>query len=63
MRLLLKQVGKLYQVVHDDEVTRHGYIRLIDESGDDYAFGADRFHLLQLLPPVEAALLSSRRTG
>ena len=56
------ETGKLYQVVHDDEATRHGYIRLIDESGDDYAFAVDRFHLLQLPPPVEAALLSSRRT-
>jgi len=27
------ETGKLYQVVHDDEANKHGYIRLIDESG------------------------------
>ena len=57
------ETGKVYPVVHDEDAARHGYIRLTDESGEDYAFTADRFHLLQLPPPVEAALLSPRHTG
>ena len=32
------EVGKLYRVVPDEEATAHGYIRIIDESGEDYAF-------------------------
>ncbi len=42
------QIGKLYQVIPDEGADKHGYIRLIDESEDDYAFTASRFHLLQL---------------
>ena len=31
------EVGKVYRVVRDDKVVDHGYIRVIDESGEDYA--------------------------
>jgi len=56
------EVGKLYRVIPDDEATAHGYIRIIDESGEDYAFTASRFHLVQLPIAVEKALLSASRT-
>ena len=56
------EVGKLYRVIPDDEATAHGYIRIIDESGEDYAFTASRFHLVQLPVAVEKALLSASRT-
>lgn len=52
------EVGKLYRVIPDDDATVHGYIRVIDESGEDYAYTASRFHLMQLLTAVEKALLS-----
>ena len=55
------EVGKVYRVVHDDEVAVHGYIRVIDESGEDYAYTTDRFHLIQLPMAVEKALLSASR--
>ena len=55
------EVGKLYQVIPDKEADKHGYIRLIDESEEDYAFTASRFHVLQLPVPVEKALLSAFR--
>lgn len=53
------EVGKLYRVIPDDEATVHGYIRVIDESGEDYAYTASRFHLIQLPIAVEKALLSA----
>jgi hypothetical protein len=53
------EVGKLYRVISDDEATSHGYIRVIDESGEDYAYTASRFHLIQLPIAVEKALLSA----
>ena len=49
----------MYRVIPDDEATTHGYIRVIDESGEDYAYTADRFHLLQLPIAVEKVLLSA----
>jgi len=53
------EIGKLYQVIPDEEAVRHGYVRLIDESGEDYVFTESRFHVLQLPLPVEKALLSA----
>ena len=35
--------GKLYRVIPDAEATSHGYIRVIDESGEDYGYSANRF--------------------
>ena len=56
------ELGKLYRVIPDDEAAAHGYLRVVDESGEDYAFTADRFHLISLPLAVEKALLSSSRT-
>ena len=55
------EVGKLYRVIPDKEAAAHGYLRVIDESREDYAFTADRFHLLGLPSAVEKALLSVAR--
>ena len=38
------EVGKVYRVLPDREAVAHGYIRMVDESGEDYAFDADRFY-------------------
>ncbi len=39
------EIGKLYQVIPDDDDASHGYIRVVDESGEDYGYlligGAD----------------------
>lgn len=55
------EVGKVYSVVRDDKAASHNYIRVIDESGEDYAYTASRFHLIQLPIAVEKALLSASR--
>jgi hypothetical protein len=56
------EVGKLYRVIPDDDATAHGYIRVIDESGEDYAFAASRFHVIDLPLAVGKALLSALQT-
>lgn len=53
------EVGKLYRVIPDGEAEAHGYLRVVDESGEDYAFTADRFHYVELPATVEKALLSA----
>lgn len=55
------EVGKLYRVISDDEAVVHGYIRVVDESGEDYAFTANRFHLVHLPQAVAQALLATTR--
>ncbi len=37
------EVGKIYRVIPDNEASVHSYIRVIDESGKDYAYATDRF--------------------
>ena len=55
------KVGKVYRVIQDGEAASHGYIRVIDESGEDYAYTASRFHLIQLPIAIEKGLLSALR--
>ena len=50
------EVGKVYRVFPDREAAAHGYIRMVDESGEDYAFDADRFYKIEFPPLVEATL-------
>ncbi len=56
------EVGKLYRVISDEEAAGHGYIRVVDESGEDYAFTANRFHVVRLPQSVGEVLLSASRT-
>ncbi|MEW6667632.1 MAG: hypothetical protein AB1512_20685 [Thermodesulfobacteriota bacterium] len=56
------EVGKLYQVIPDEEAAGHGCIRVGDESGEDYAFTADRFDVVHLPHSVGEVLLSASRT-
>ena len=51
------EVGKVYRVIQDNEAASHGYIRVIDESGEDYAYTANRFHLIQRPATVERVRL------
>jgi hypothetical protein len=37
----------------------HGYIRVIDKSGEDYTYTTNRFRLIQLPIAVEKAFLSA----
>jgi hypothetical protein len=38
------EVGKLYRLIPDEEAEAEGLLRVVDESGQDYAFEAVRFH-------------------
>ncbi|MBI2492761.1 MAG: hypothetical protein HYV94_11815 [Candidatus Rokubacteria bacterium] len=53
------EVGKLYRVIPDRSAAGHGYLRIVDESGDDYGYSADRFFAIDLPKPLEKALLKA----
>jgi hypothetical protein len=53
------EVGKLYRFIPDKEAEVEGLIRVIDESGEDYAFDANRFHPVELPATVERVLLEA----
>jgi hypothetical protein len=47
---------KVYPVLPDRDAAEHNYVRLIDETGEDYLFPASRFVLINVPRTVEAAL-------
>jgi hypothetical protein len=53
------EVGKLYRFIPDADAAAEGLIRVIDESGEDYAFEAKRFQLMSVPPSVGRALLAA----
>jgi len=55
------ELGKLYRLIPDSEAQSHGLVRIIDESGEDYAYSSSRFQSMKVSPIVERALLQARR--
>lgn len=51
------EFGKIYQVVIDKDAEAEGLIRIIDESGEDYGYSPERFHVVALPQTLERALL------
>ena len=47
---------KIYQVLPDKEAEKEGYIRVIDESGEDYLYPQSYFVLIQLPREAQKAL-------
>jgi hypothetical protein len=48
---------KIYQMLHDDDAASHHYVRVIDESGEDYLYPADYFLVIDLPQPMQDAIL------
>ncbi len=46
---------KVYRVVPDAEAEKHHCLRIVDESGEDYLYPADRFVPIELPQAAEAA--------
>ena len=50
------EAGKLYPVIPDEEAAKHGYVRVVDESGEDYGYSAERFFMLDVPDALVKAL-------
>jgi hypothetical protein len=51
------EIRKIYEVLPDPDAERHGQIRVIDESGEDYLYPKSFFQVIELPDAVEAELL------
>jgi hypothetical protein len=51
------ELRKLYRLVPDPEAAAQGYVRVIDESGEDYLYPAEYFAEVELPHAIEEALL------
>ena len=50
---------KLYRIVPDQDAAKDGYLRVIDESGEDYLYPESYFVFVELPLEVQEALKSS----
>lgn len=48
---------KVYQVLRDDVAAREGYLRVVDESTEDYLYPESYFVILNLPQEVQETLL------
>jgi hypothetical protein len=53
------EVRKVYQVLPDPAAAQEGYLRVIDESGEDYLYPADYFVTVELPAAVAKTLALS----
>ena len=51
------ELRKLYEVIADPEAEKDDMIRVVDESGEDYLYSANRFVMAPLPAAVEQAVL------
>ena len=51
------ELRKIYKVLPDARAAEHRYIRVVDESGEDYLYPEDYFIPIELPKAVEKALL------
>jgi hypothetical protein len=43
---------KLYRALSDRDAAAHGYVRVVDETGEDYVYPASRFIAVALPVPL-----------
>jgi hypothetical protein len=51
---------KIYQMLPDEEAEKEGYLRVIDESGEDYLYPRSYFIAVQLPREAQEALQLSK---
>jgi hypothetical protein len=50
------ELRKIYEVLEDNKAAEHDYVRVIDESGEDYLYPAEFFIPIDLPQVIEEAL-------
>jgi hypothetical protein len=55
------ELRKLYEQLPDRRGAQEGYVRVVDESGDDYLYPATHFVAVQLPREAERALAAASR--
>jgi len=54
------ELRKVYRILPDDRAAEEGYVRVVDESGEDYLYPASYFIPLTLPREAQAALAARR---
>jgi hypothetical protein len=56
------ELHKIYRVMPDEDAAADGDLRIVDESGEDYLYSAQRFIVMDLPSTLKRAILSSPKT-
>lgn len=51
------QLRRYYRVLPDEKAAEHGYVRVVDESGEDYLYPEHYFSPVEMVSDLEEALL------
>jgi hypothetical protein len=52
-------VRTVYRVLPDESAARSNYIRIVDETGEDYLYPAENFVLIDVPPEAQKALIQT----
>ena len=55
------ELRKLYQVLTPEANDPKGYVRIVDESGEDYLYNAKAFEMIDVPPRTERKLIATLR--
>jgi hypothetical protein len=55
------ELRKIYQVLPPEANDPQGYIRIVDESGEDYLYSAKGFEIIELPPRIQRKLRAALR--
>lgn len=53
------EVRKIYEVIPDQKAAKHGLVRIIDESGEDYLYPQDFFVPIEIPEDAETVFLKA----
>jgi hypothetical protein len=53
------EVRKIYEMLPDDKAAKHGLVRIIDESGEDYLYPQDFFVRIEIPEAAETVFLKA----
>jgi hypothetical protein len=56
-------IRKVYRVLHDKDAAATGYVRVIDETGEDYLYPADYFVFVDLPQKAKRAWRETPRSA
>ena len=51
------ELRKLYRLLPDEDAAQHGYLRIVDEAGEDYLYPENWFSPVELPQVAKEALL------
>ncbi|MBA3334945.1 MAG: hypothetical protein H0T08_04965 [Acidobacteria bacterium] len=51
------EIRKIYEVLPDDDAAKDEYIRIVDESGEDYLYPSNYFYPVEIALDVRKTLL------